>query len=75
MTSHGLDFDGIFRDFSKGAPLRRAAQPVEISELCCYLASDGSSFLTSAVIPIDGDAAIVDVSGAALTDAVHKLTR
>jgi len=37
-----------------------------------YLASDDSSFLTGVVIPIDGGAAIVDVSGAAIGGIVQS---
>ncbi len=41
--------------------------------LYSYLASDESSFLTGAVIPLDGGAAIVDVSGAAMTRLVQSV--
>ena len=34
--------------------LRRAGQPVEIAYLALYLASDESSFVTGAILPIDG---------------------
>jgi NAD(P)-dependent dehydrogenase (short-subunit alcohol dehydrogenase family) len=50
-------------------PLRRACKPEEIAGLCSYLASDDSSFMTGAALLIDGGAAIVDVSGAAVTNA------
>lgn len=35
-------------------PLKRIAQPEEIASLVCFLASDGSSFLTGTAIPVDG---------------------
>jgi NAD(P)-dependent dehydrogenase (short-subunit alcohol dehydrogenase family) len=38
----------------QGAPLGRAAEPEEIAEVACFLASDRASFVTGAVIPIDG---------------------
>ncbi len=63
------DIEGVFTYFSKDTPLRRVAVPREIGGLCSYLASDDSSFLTGAVIPIDGGAAIVDISGAAVSNA------
>lgn len=61
------DLNGFFKYFSKDTPLHRVAVPKEIGGLCSYLASDDSSFLTGAVIPIDGGAAIVDISGAAIS--------
>ena len=68
----GIEVDEIFSRFSKDVPLHRAAVPDEISGLCSYLASDDSSFLTGAVIPIDGGAAIVDVSGAAIRAIIQN---
>ena len=38
----------------EGAPLRRAGQPEEVADLAVFLASDRASFITGAVIPIDG---------------------
>lgn len=64
----GTDIEGVFKHFTKGTPMRRVAAPVEIAAVCCCLAGDDSTFLTGAVIPVDGGAAIVDVSGAALSD-------
>lgn len=37
-----------------GTPLGRVAEPEDIAPLALYLASDESSFMTGAVIPIDG---------------------
>jgi NAD(P)-dependent dehydrogenase (short-subunit alcohol dehydrogenase family) len=37
-----------------GAPLERAGQPEEVAELAAFLASDRASFITGAIIPIDG---------------------
>jgi NAD(P)-dependent dehydrogenase (short-subunit alcohol dehydrogenase family) len=63
------DVDGVFDCISSNVPLHRVATPDEISGICSYLASDDSSFMTGAVLQIDGGAAIVDVSGAALSSA------
>ncbi|HEX5947081.1 MAG TPA: SDR family oxidoreductase [Acidimicrobiales bacterium] len=38
----------------KGSALRRGGQPEEVAELASFLASDRSTFITGAVIPIDG---------------------
>ena len=35
-------------------PLRRVGQPKEIGEVICFLASDRASYVTGAVIPVDG---------------------
>jgi NAD(P)-dependent dehydrogenase (short-subunit alcohol dehydrogenase family) len=34
--------------------LGRAAQPAEIAEVIAFLASDKASYITGAVIPVDG---------------------
>ena len=38
----------------KKIPMRRYGDPKEIAPLALYLASDASSFMTGAVLPIDG---------------------
>jgi meso-butanediol dehydrogenase/(S,S)-butanediol dehydrogenase/diacetyl reductase len=66
------DLEGVFRCVSSMVPLRRTANPNEITGICSYLASDDSTFMTGAVLLLDGGAAIVDVAGAALTNAGVK---
>jgi len=68
----GTNLDGVFTRISSMVPLRRTANPTEISGICSYLASDDSTFMTGAVLLIDGGAAIVDVAGAALTNVGVK---
>ena len=63
------DVDGVFDRISSNIPLRRVATPHEVTGICSFLASDDSSFMTGAVLLLDGGAAIVDVSGAALSNA------
>ena len=65
----GTDKAGAFAYFTRNVPLRRVSGPDEIAGLCSYLASDESSFMTGAALFIDGGAAIVDISGAAVTNA------
>lgn len=68
----GTDIDGVFERISSMVPLRRTADPSEITGICTYLASDDSTFMTGSVLLLDGGAAIVDVSGAALTNVGVK---
>jgi NAD(P)-dependent dehydrogenase (short-subunit alcohol dehydrogenase family) len=68
----GTDLDGVFASISSMVPLRRTADPREITGICSFLASDDSTFMTGAVLVLDGGAAIVDVAGAALTKAGVK---
>jgi 3alpha(or 20beta)-hydroxysteroid dehydrogenase len=35
-------------------PLQRVGMPTEVAELCLFLASDASSYITGAAIPVDG---------------------
>ena len=60
------DIDGVFAHITSITPLRRVASPEEMTGICTYLASNESTFMTGAVLLIDGGAAIVDVSGATL---------
>ena len=68
----GIGLDTVYNRFSKDTPLKRVANVQEIGGLCSYLAGDDSAFLTGAVIPIDGGAAVVDVSGAAISAMVSE---
>jgi NAD(P)-dependent dehydrogenase (short-subunit alcohol dehydrogenase family) len=68
----GTDMEGVFKVISSMVPLRRFAVPHEISGICSVLASDDSTFMTGSVLLVDGGAAIVDVSGAALSNAGVK---
>ena len=40
--------------FVAAIPLGRAAQPIEIANAIAYLCSQESSFITGAIVPVDG---------------------
>jgi meso-butanediol dehydrogenase / (S,S)-butanediol dehydrogenase / diacetyl reductase len=69
----GTNVEDIFARFMKDVPLSRVARPDEMAGICAFLASDDSSFLTGTVIPVDGGAAVVDVSGAVISGIVRGL--
>lgn len=60
----GMDLESMLRQFSAPVPLRRVSVPAEMAGVCVFLASDDSSFMTGAVLVVDGGAIIVDVAGA-----------
>jgi NAD(P)-dependent dehydrogenase (short-subunit alcohol dehydrogenase family) len=68
----GLAVDDVLTTFSRDVPLGRVSRPEEIAGLCSYLAGDDSSFLTAAVIPLDGGAVAVDVSAAAISQLAAR---
>jgi NAD(P)-dependent dehydrogenase (short-subunit alcohol dehydrogenase family) len=55
--------------------LPRVSRPEEMAGICAFLASDDSSFLTGTAIPVDGGAAVVDVSGAVISNIVRGLKK
>jgi NAD(P)-dependent dehydrogenase (short-subunit alcohol dehydrogenase family) len=69
MGASSIGGKDIFELLTESVPLRRAATPGEIASACSFLASDDASFITGAVLMVDGGAAIVDVSGASVARA------
>lgn len=52
-----LDQDGVreaVKEFEKTIPMRRVAQPEEVSNMVCFLASDDASYSTGSEFVIDG---------------------
>lgn len=63
------DIDGALARMTSYSPLHRVGTTDEITGICSYLASDESTFMTGAVLVLDGGASIVDVNGAAVSSA------
>jgi dihydroanticapsin dehydrogenase len=63
----GADVDGILARFASHVPLRRVSVPSEMAGVCVFLASEDSSFMTGAVLVVDGGSVIVSVAGASIS--------
>jgi meso-butanediol dehydrogenase / (S,S)-butanediol dehydrogenase / diacetyl reductase len=63
------DIDGALNHMTQYSPLKRVGLPEEMTGICVYLASNESTFMTGAVLTVDGGASIVDVNGAAVSSA------
>jgi len=55
------DADDGYRKVTRFAPLRRAGEPEEIASAICYLASGDASYVTGAIMMVDGGSTAVDV--------------
>jgi meso-butanediol dehydrogenase/(S,S)-butanediol dehydrogenase/diacetyl reductase len=55
------DVDDAYAKVTRYAPLRRAAEPDEIASVICFLASGDASYMTGAVLMVDGGSSAVDV--------------
>ncbi len=54
MTEELMNDEDLMREWSKSYPIGRFGQPEDIARACLFLAGDESSFVTGAVLPVDG---------------------
>ena len=54
MTADLMKDDSLMQEWSKEYPIGRFGKPDDIASACLYLASDESSFVTGATLPVDG---------------------
>ncbi len=52
--SRGISYEEALKERVKDIPLGRAAEPEEIANLAVFLASEKASYITGAIIPVDG---------------------
>ncbi|HUJ90922.1 MAG TPA: SDR family oxidoreductase [Syntrophorhabdales bacterium] len=68
----GMDTEAFVSLLSSEIPLLRFAEPHEIAGMCAYLASDDASFVTAAVLVVDGGTSAASVVGAAVKRAASE---
>ncbi|GAA1125068.1 SDR family oxidoreductase [Citricoccus alkalitolerans] len=64
----GVSLDAAYDLATRPVPLRRAGASSEIASVIAFLLSEGASYLTGTIIPVDGGASAVDVAALVYED-------
>lgn len=54
---------GAYEDLLHGIPMRRIGQAGEVADAVCFLASEKATFITGAILPVDGGNAAMNAGG------------
>ena len=54
LKQKGGDFDESLKDFARGIPMGRIADPAEVARCVLFLASEDASYVTGVNFPVDG---------------------
>ena len=54
MTEELMNDKDLMQEWSKNYPIGRFGQPEDVAQACLFLASEESSFVTGAILPVDG---------------------
>jgi NAD(P)-dependent dehydrogenase (short-subunit alcohol dehydrogenase family) len=54
MTAELMEDKKLMQEWSRDYPIGRFGEPGDVANACLFLASDESSFITGAVLPVDG---------------------
>ncbi len=71
----GTDMRSLVNNVFKDIPLRKPGTAGQIAGICAFLAGEDSSYMTGAVIPVDGGTAIVDVFPTGVKRALLEIQR
>ncbi len=69
----GTDLDTLMARVFRDIPSREPAHPEKVAGLCSFLASDESSYITGAVIPVDGGLAAMDPFPLCVNSAAQEM--
>ncbi|MBN1831086.1 MAG: SDR family oxidoreductase [Deltaproteobacteria bacterium] len=71
----GADLDNLMARVFRDIPSREPAQPEKIAGLCAFLASDEASYITGAVIPVDGGLTSMDPFPLCVNNAIQEMMK